>query len=190
MFLITFGLVDTNLVAVAEAAAQAALRASEGAHLNTVVVAVIGLAGVVVTTVGTVLLAKINTNAKITKDVTVESAGKVDTVLKTTDQIHTLTNSNLSKVTAALEQAQSEVKGLKEVIAQMAEQIKETNVTLARVRGIKDSEEGENGIAETVKHAVVSSVKAPVKEAVQESFTTQQFQQIISALKRGPTPAK
>ncbi len=56
---------DTNsLTAVAQAAATAASNANYMAMLNTIIVSIIGLLGVVVTTTGTILLAKINANAK------------------------------------------------------------------------------------------------------------------------------
>ena len=83
---------DTNLMAVAQAAAIAATQANSNANINTIVVALIGLFGVVITTIGTVLLAKINASSKETKISTAENGVKLEVLTSTTREIHKMVN--------------------------------------------------------------------------------------------------
>jgi len=75
------------------------LVAEKAAAINTIIVSVIGFLGIVVTTIGTVLLAKININSKGSKDaseksvsVSLENGKKVDGLQVTTLQIHNMVN--------------------------------------------------------------------------------------------------
>lgn len=187
---------DTNLFLV-QSAANAAQLAQEGQLRNTIIIGIIGLFSTAITTVGTILLARIGANTKITAVAAQSTAetvkatdGKTDILLNKTEEIHTLTNSNLTKVTAALESSQAEVKSLKEMIAQMTVQLNETNHTLSRVRERQDGADlAKSTVKDSVKEAVIESVKAPVKEAVLETtFTQAQLDQIIQALEARKTP--
>lgn len=198
---------DTNLFLL-QSASTAALMAQQGQLRNTIIIGIIGLFSSAITTIGTILLARIGSNTKLTAlaaQATAETVkntdGKTAVLLTKTEEIHTLTNSNLTKVTAALETSQAEVKSLKEMISQMNLQMKETAFTLARLRQQIDTQ-GEDeaatlairaAVAESVvapvKQAIQESVKAPVKEAVQETtFTQPQLDQIIRALEERKTP--
>lgn len=57
---------DTNSIAVAAAAAATALSAHNSAAVNTAVVAIFGFLGVLVTTIGTIFLARIHASTKDT----------------------------------------------------------------------------------------------------------------------------
>lgn len=93
-------MVDTNtVIQLSQAAATAAAQANYTAALNTTIVAIMGLLGVIVTTAGTVLLARINVNSKGTKEAataavsfSVANGRKVDSLLETTLQIHAMVN--------------------------------------------------------------------------------------------------
>ncbi len=82
---------DTNTLAVAQAAV-AALSANTASNLNTVVIALIGFFGLIVTTGGTILLAKINSNAK---HAFVQSTANAATLLQVHDvtrRVYTMVN--------------------------------------------------------------------------------------------------
>ncbi len=49
----------------------------------------------------------------------VRNSRKTDTVIEKAAEIHTLTNSNLSKVTTALEVANEKIEGLQRLVAQI-----------------------------------------------------------------------
>jgi hypothetical protein len=50
---------------------------------------------------------------------TVNTNAKADTIIEKASEIHTLTNSNLSKVTEALEVANEKIEGLQKLVGQM-----------------------------------------------------------------------
>ncbi len=83
---------DTNsLTAVAQAAATAAHSAQSSAALNTIVVAIFGFLGVLVTTIGAILLARINSNAKGTKEAAQQAAAQSQANAGQLVQIHDVT---------------------------------------------------------------------------------------------------
>lgn len=79
--------------------------------------------------------AKIASEAKAAADksaaVVVETGKKADTIIEKAVEIHTLTNSNLAKVTAANEKLQAEVAGMRELIATLVKD-KESKEGIAR----------------------------------------------------------
>jgi hypothetical protein len=90
---------ETNIVAMAHAAAAAASNASNSAALNTIVVAIFGFLGVLVTTIGAIFLGRINANSKGTKEMAAEAVAisqsngrKADSIHETTLQIHQMVN--------------------------------------------------------------------------------------------------
>lgn len=77
---------DTNaLVQVAQTAAAAAANANDQAAFNTLIVSIIGFLGIVVTTIGTILLAKINKTNTGVKE-------QIDKIEETSSQIHGMVN--------------------------------------------------------------------------------------------------
>jgi len=57
--------------------------------------------------------------AEETRVAVTATAAKADTIIEKAAEIHTLTNSNLSKVTAALEVANEKIQGLEKLMASM-----------------------------------------------------------------------
>lgn len=78
-------------------------------------------------------------NINATAVIAAQSIRKSDEIITKTNEIHTLTNSNLSKVTAALEMVQVEFRSLKE---SSAAEIRALETTIARLIGDKKTAEG------------------------------------------------
>lgn len=179
------GKVDTNLYLL-QTAAQAAQLTQDNQSRNTIILAVIGLLGTLITTFGTVLLARIGVNTKATAESSKQTAetakatdGKTSVLLQKTDEIHVLTNSNLSKVTAALEVMTTKNVESEKMIVALNQRIADSEK-----RSLITSLPNKEDVKTAVTEAVVESVKEPVKEAVTETLlTNEQINQIIEGLR-------
>lgn len=122
----------------------------------TAVVVVIGAIGtMLVTVIGSVFAGFMAYKAKTQSD---ENGHKSDALIQKTDAIHVLTNSNLSKVQAALDTANARIAGLERSMGLMIE-----------AKGIADKLI-DRGLPATVQPVPVEVVNAPllVEQKAQE----------------------
>ncbi len=152
---------ETNaLAAVAQAAAQAAFAANNSAQLNTIVVATFGFLGVVVTTFGTVLLARINANAREAKAIITVAKEQSVANGKQLDQIHDTTRRTYAVVNKPFGVALETAAKAMEYVANLPGSSAENRQAAATARKVSDEHHAamlEYELNERVHAALVAS---------------------------------
>jgi hypothetical protein len=146
---------------------------------NTVILAAIQLATVVVTSVSAYFIARITKSTKMcaaaateAKDSAILTGKKTDEISNKIVEIHTATNGNLSKLGTALEISAQKLEGMQTLLNSALESNKSQELTLARVRQEHDIQQAAHQIPQALSGPIISTgpvIRSVVSETHKEN---------------------